>query len=267
LLLSDEYIQFGYFLYLWVDIGNGARYGLVNQYISTMVSLVGFGIVIHQNSFWLSHPAVAYGLWLGILMVPLYVMVFRRRLQTANQELQAAYLEMKSLAVRDSLTGLPNRSFLYERLNQAIADARRFRRSFTVLYLDIDNFKTINDTFGHPAGDTALQKVGAILRAMTRQGDTVARMGGDEFVILLSEISIADARHIADAIRDAIGAQAGQCPMTTSIGMATYPECAEETQTLIRCADEALYAAKRRGKNKVVLYSDGPTSVESMVPE
>jgi diguanylate cyclase (GGDEF)-like protein len=161
---------------------------------------------------------------------------------------------LESLALHDALTGLPNRRLLMDRLSLAIAHARRNKRTMAVMYLDLDGFKQINDTLGHDAGDTLLSMVAARLVAAVRQEDTVARWGGDEFVIALWELSHADgvaklASKVIQAVSQPYSIQGRGVSMTASVGVGIYPTHGEEVETLMKSADLALYEAKRTGKN------------------
>jgi diguanylate cyclase (GGDEF)-like protein/PAS domain S-box-containing protein len=169
-------------------------------------------------------------------------------------EARALALKMSHLAQHDFLTELPNRVLFDDRLTQAIAMARRHQRQLAVLYLDCDNFKQINDSLGHGTGDLLLQSIAKRLVAATRNSDTVSRHGGDEFVILLSEVETAeDARFCARKIIKALAMphRIGQHDLhvTASIGTAVYPTDGRNSESLIRCADVALYEAKQGGGN------------------
>ncbi|MHB1592280.1 MAG: GGDEF domain-containing response regulator [Sulfuricella sp.] len=161
---------------------------------------------------------------------------------------------LESLALHDTLTGLPNRRLLMDRLSLAIAHAHRNKRTMAVMYLDLDGFKQINDTLGHDAGDTLLSMVADHLVAAVRQEDTVARMGGDEFVIVLWELNHADdvaklASKVIQAVSQPYRIQGRSVSMTASAGISIYPTHGEEVETLMKSADLALYEAKRTGKN------------------
>lgn len=160
---------------------------------------------------------------------------------------------MSALAQHDVLTGLPNRLLLNDRLACAIASARRHGRSFAVLFLDLDRFKRINDSLGHSAGDEVLQSVANRLAACMRNSDTVSRQGGDEFVILLSEVACPeDAAFTADKLLAAIAEPhriAGEdLHVTASVGIAVYPADGADAETLLKQADLALLRAKARGR-------------------
>ena len=164
------------------------------------------------------------------------------------------------LAMHDGLTGLPNRVMFSQILAREIDAARRYDRKFAVLFIDLDRFKTINDTLGHEAGDQLLCAVSARLQQSLRSSDVVARLGGDEFVVLLQETpSEADANAAARKILSAvirpmmIGGQ--ECRVTTSIGISMYPADAQDEPSLMKSADMAMYMAKEAGKNNFQRYS------------
>jgi diguanylate cyclase (GGDEF)-like protein/PAS domain S-box-containing protein len=161
---------------------------------------------------------------------------------------------LDSLAFGDALTGLPNRALLADRLEQTLLSARRHRRSFAAHYIDIDHFKSINDTYGHHVGDAVLIAVAAWLRTKLRDSDTIGRIGGDEFVVLQPEIdSQRQAEDLAAklcGIRDhpfAIGSR--EIAVTISVGCAVFPVDAENPVDMLRAADTALYDVKNRGRN------------------
>lgn len=157
--------------------------------------------------------------------------------------------EILRLAYEDGLTALPNRTMFLERLNQALKLARRDGPQPVVMLLDLDRFKTINDTLGHEVGDMALREAGQRIAATLREADSVARLGGDEFAILLTSAAPAQAQAAARRIADAMEAPftiAGQSmDIGTSIGIASYPEHGADASELMRAADVAMYAAKR----------------------
>ncbi len=165
------------------------------------------------------------------------------------------------LAHHDHLTGLANRTLLYERLGQAIAHAQEHGSMVAVLLLDIDNFKQINDTLGHDHGDVLLATVGQRLFSTVRESDTVARMGGDEFVIVMPQFhNLHDVercgRQIMRSASQPIPVEGRQISLTLSVGIALYPEGGETAQELLRNADAAMYAVKDNGRNSLRIYHD-----------
>ena len=183
--------------------------------------------------------------------------------------------QMAHLAQHDALTGLPNRLLLGDRLTVAIALAARHRKPIGVLFIDVDEFKELNDTFGHAAGDRLLRAIGKRLTESLRRSDTVSRYGGDEFVVVLTEIErAADAANVARKLLAALGEPflVAEAPLIvrTSIGLSLYPVHATEAATLIANADAAMYAAKREGKGAVHVFdprvgSQGLERVETSI--
>jgi diguanylate cyclase (GGDEF)-like protein len=165
------------------------------------------------------------------------------------------------LAHHDTLTGLPNRILFYDRLKQAISRARRDKGLFAVFFLDLDGFKLVNDTFGHDIGDALLQEAARRITACMRESDTVARMGGDEFAIILNNVSTPpDTENIAQKIVKAIARPFDLddkiCSVTVSIGISIYSDNLETAEQLVKIADNAMYAAKYSGKNCYYLGSN-----------
>jgi diguanylate cyclase (GGDEF)-like protein/PAS domain S-box-containing protein len=168
--------------------------------------------------------------------------------------------KMSYLAQHDSLTDLPNRVLLNDRVHEAIALSSRYGRKFAVLFVDLDRFKHINDSLGHPAGDRLLQSVARRLLTCVRSSDTVARLGGDEFVVLLQEISHAqDAAITASKILEVLGKphriDAHELHVTASIGLATYPDDGTDVETLMQKVDLAMYDAKELGRNSYQFFA------------
>lgn len=163
---------------------------------------------------------------------------------------------LRYLAGHDMLTGLCNRIRFEDRLQHAIARARRENRSFALLFLDLDGFKEINDTYGHHKGDEVLVIIGKRLAGVLRDSDSTARMGGDEFAALLEgDISTASARAVAEKVIAAIDAPLPDLShrVSASVGLALYPWDGADADTLLHSADQAMYRAKRLGKNRLEL--------------
>ncbi len=160
----------------------------------------------------------------------------------------------------DALTDLPNRSLFYDRLQAAISQAHRYRRVFVLLMIDLDHFKEVNDTFGHPAGDELLVEASRRLISCVRESDTVARLGGDEFAVILSEILHAgEAEQIAQRmvrlIAEPFHLDAGTAHVSASIGLAIYPQHGADSEQLQRNADKVLYEVKELGRNAYRVFS------------
>lgn len=164
------------------------------------------------------------------------------------------------LAHFDQLTGLPNRTLLLDRLNQAISVANRTTRSISLLFIDLDGFKPVNDTYGHAIGDCLLKEVAARLLSCLREGDTAARLGGDEFVVILLESSVDRAVTVANRILEALRTpyEFGKktiSSISASIGIAEYPNHARELDALLTAADNAMYVAKKSGKDQFSVFT------------
>jgi diguanylate cyclase (GGDEF)-like protein/PAS domain S-box-containing protein len=174
---------------------------------------------------------------------------------------KAAEERVQYLAYYDALTGLPNRTLLQDRLAKVLASARRRKDKVALLFLDLDRFKDINDSLGHPVGDLFLQKVGERLRTWGREQDTVARIGGDEFLIMVTEIKDAtDAAVAAERLMDAMTAefmvQGRPFRVNCSLGISIFPEHGADTETLIKNADAAMYSAKENGRNNFRFFTE-----------
>ena len=164
------------------------------------------------------------------------------------------------LATHDDLTGLPNRTMFSTVLNMALNSAQRYQRKFALVFIDLDRFKVINDTLGHEAGDELLRRVASRLKGCLRASDLVARMGGDEFVVLVQEITeteqaAAVAQKILLAINQPLELMRQECRVTASVGVSLYPTDAQDELTLMKNADLAMYLAKEEGKNNYQFFS------------
>jgi len=168
--------------------------------------------------------------------------------------------EIRHMAQHDALTGLPNRRLFIDILHVELAQARRHRTKLAILFLDLDRFKEINDTLGHEAGDKLLKEVSERFRGITRESDTVARIGGDEFNMLLADLGrIEDVSDIAvkivDSLRKPIAIGEHELHVTTSAGISIYPDDSDDSETLLRYADIAMYHAKESGRNTFRFYN------------
>jgi diguanylate cyclase (GGDEF)-like protein/PAS domain S-box-containing protein len=168
-------------------------------------------------------------------------------------------VELSHLAQHDFLTDLPNRLLLDDRINQAISFAARYNKQLSVMFVDLDHFKKINDTFGHAVGDKLLQSVAGRIVACVRRSDTVSRQGGDEFVVLLSQVGHAEdtvfiARKILSSLAAPYSIDQKHLYINASIGVSTYPGDGQDAETLIHRADTAMYDAKKLGRNNCQFF-------------
>ena len=167
--------------------------------------------------------------------------------------------ELYNLAHFDALTGLPNRTLYFDRLNQTYESSKRHQRIFAILYIDLDDFKKVNDTMGHDAGDMLLKEVSDRMLGMVRKSDTVGRMGGDEFMVILTDLSqYHDAEEVAakllEAITRPVKLSGGEAVVGACIGIVVYPHDSEDMEELVKMADEAMYVCKAEGKNVYKTY-------------
>jgi len=184
--------------------------------------------------------------------------VLHADLTDTYSSLEAAHATIQMQALTDGLTNLPNHRAVMEQFTKEIDRARRHQFPFSILFFDADHFKRVNDTYGHGAGDAVLCEIGERASRCLRSGDTLGRFGGEEFVILLFDAEASGASIVAERIRAAVAAEpmalsevAGGIAMTVSIGRATYLEDGQSEQELLAQADQAMYVAKRMGRNQV----------------
>ena len=182
-------------------------------------------------------------------------------LQGEIVERRQAEARVHHMAYHDSLTGLPNRALLSDRLDRAMLAAQRSERKLAVMFIDLDRFKTINDSLGHMTGDQLLKEVAARLCRAVRASDTVARLGGDEFVVLVPGIRLVDessqvAEKIIEALSDSFPLEGRNLHITPSIGICVYPDDGADVETLMRHADAAMYHAKASGRNNYQFFRE-----------
>ncbi len=194
----------------------------------------------------LALPLIAVFSVLSLGLILLFLHAHRYALALERR----AHDEARHLALHDALTGLGNRVLLHDRLEHALRQAQRWQHPLAILYLDLDGFKQVNDRYGHAVGDALLVEVARRLRASLRETDTVARVGGDEFVVLLDTLeSLQDVPSVAEKLREALGRpyllEGRQIGVTVSIGICRYPEQGESVEALLLCADRDMYRVKQ----------------------
>jgi diguanylate cyclase (GGDEF)-like protein len=186
--------------------------------------------------------------------------------------LQAANEQLRSIALYDQLTGLPNRFLLEDRLTQAMVRADRAQNSFAVMFVDLDGFKAVNDTYGHRVGDDLLRAVGRCLTKCIRKEDTVARSGGDEFIVVLGSLgdpgdaAIIGAK-IVHELSKPVHVEQHEVGVSCSVGISVYPEDGRDVNTLMVNADVAMYHAKRTGRNNYQFFVPGMSAAPSGVTQ
>jgi diguanylate cyclase (GGDEF)-like protein len=257
-VMEDNGILF-FPVYLWVTIGNGLRYGTRYLYTAMVMSIVSFAVVLSNSAYWREQWGFSTGLLVGLIALPIYFSILLKQLSRQHDELKKLYEQTARHATHDSLTNLPNRKHFHDQLAETIASARQDHRTFTVLYLDLDGFKSINDDLGHAIGDQLIEHTARRLELCVRKDDMVARVGGDEFIVLLQDVASPDVSRIAEKIVDSLSIPFlladKALTITTSIGVATYPHDGADVNALIHSADSAMYEAKRNGKNGYRIFS------------
>lgn len=167
------------------------------------------------------------------------------------------YLEQEKQAMVDYLTGLYNKRYYEETMDREINQAKRYNRSFSLILFDIDNFKLINDGYGHTMGDEVLKILAGILKKNVRKEDTLCRAGGEEFAIILPDTGSEGAKRVAEKIREAFNQETlDSNQLSLSGGIATYPNDGDDKKELFECADKAMYFSKFSGKNMISIYGE-----------
>ncbi|MDD4963630.1 MAG: GGDEF domain-containing protein [Gallionella sp.] len=246
--MHPDFLSIGHIVKVGIDVG-WVRVDIATNYYAQSMDKVkrevwALALVVMVAGFFL----------LGAAIFRSHKLLHQRAAEVENRQ---QLLEDK--AYYDALTQLPNRSLLFDRITQAIAHNARNQRLLAVCFVDLDKFKPINDELGHQVGDLLLKEAAKRMQDCVRESDTVARIGGDEFVVLLPDIETEqDALLVAEKIREALnqpfllgGKSLG---ISSSTGVALFPEHGEDETELMRHADTAMYRAKTGGRNRVVLY-------------
>jgi diguanylate cyclase (GGDEF)-like protein len=214
------------------------------------------------NNNWLAITIAVIAL--AVLTITTILLLYDAHLESKtrkhNEQLREANAQLQHVATHDTLSGLPNRLLLADRLEQAIAQAERHRTRFAVLVVDLDRFKSINDSLGHLAGDAMLKEVARRLVAILRRADTLARLGGDEFVLILNdvlrpqEVESTAGRVLSDIARP-LKLSDLELHTSASIGISLYPDDGVDAETLLQHADAAMYHAKKNGRNAFQFFA------------
>ncbi|MGJ8668047.1 MAG: diguanylate cyclase domain-containing protein [Oceanococcus sp.] len=256
-----------------------ARAGIITiAGVCVAVSLTGFGfnsgvlsISFDANSY-MTQPSSWATLIIATVVLPLVVFSAINELNSTmlslTHDVERQREEIAMLAITDELTGIPRQSIALDRLQQALSGVQRSGSKVAVLFIDLDGFKAVNDEHGHAAGDEVLRAMSKRWRASLRPSDTLARKGGDEFIVVLvgvpvAEIALKIARKLVAAAQAPIAYQGVLLQVGCSIGVAVSPEHAQHADSLINKADIAMYAAKQAGKNQALLAESAPLKLIS----
>jgi diguanylate cyclase (GGDEF)-like protein len=249
----------------WADLLSGYEYAFSLFYLAP-VSLVGWyagrrvaiPMAVLCGLMWIAadalarqtYPDASVVFWNTVVRTSVFLIV---GLLTAD--LRGAVLAERRLSRTDGLTGAINSRHFMDLLELELERSRRFKRPFSLAYIDLDNFKSVNDSQGHSSGDRVLQAVAASIQGCLRRTDTLARMGGDEFIILFSETSNGEMAEILERIRSAAIAamRENSWPVTLSIGAVTFAQPPSSAEKAVTLADQQMYTAKNTGKDRVLL--------------
>jgi len=236
------------FVLLWMAVGCGMRFGSRDLIRATIVSLLFFSLLVFFSDHWQSKIYTTLSTYLLLLIIPMYVLRLTNRLSKISEEIKHA-------ATHDHLSGLLNRDMFYKTLNQRVDEVVKNKGTLMIMYLDLDGFKIINDELGHKYGDIVIQEVSERLKNDIRESDTLSRLGGDEFGVILygvdNDFNIKYcAQKILDKISEPITAGNAQLQVTASIGISAYPQNGSNPEELTHSADKAMYISKSEGKNK-----------------
>ncbi|MCJ7626644.1 MAG: sensor domain-containing diguanylate cyclase, partial [Anaerolineaceae bacterium] len=221
-------------------------------------SWAGAPIVIHGELLgFLSLDKAEPGFYFAEIAEPVAAFAIQAGLALENARL---HVEQQHRATHDPLTDLPNRPLFYDRLEHALALAKRNNQGVSVLFVDLDGFKSINDEFGHDKGDLMLQEIAKRLQACVRESDTVARMGGDEFTIVLETLRDQDSligitKKILRVVSESFVHNGFEMRISASVGISRFPDDADSGETLVQAADAAMYRAKEQGKGRHCFFS------------
>ncbi len=263
-LAPEVYGAFVWIL-MWVTIGNGLRYGTPYLWYSASVGGLGAGLAMWYSPYWRAQPAVATGLMVAIWVLPIYANVLSRQLARTRRDLAARAAAAEAAVLLDPLTGVANRAGFERELSEALAGGEDMEAPAAVVMIDLDGFKPVNDVAGHAAGDRLLVAIALQLRRVVRNGDCVARIGGDEFAILVrGATDEAALRRILQGLVDGVPALAisghPALSVSASIGVCRLPDRRVRTAAdALALADAAMYEAKRAGKRQYrIAASDVP---------
>jgi len=245
------------FLFL-TTVGWGLRFGPHYLFFATAIAILGMLWNLATTPYWREFPLFGVTIVFGLAASALNAAILLGRIARGNRDLAGKMQEIEKLAWQDQLTRLPNRLYFQERLSQVLASAERNKRKIALLLFDIDGFKAVNDTLGHEAGDRLLKEIAERVGSRTRQADTFARIGGDEFVVLIElQRDESDAIPVAEAVMSAIGEIDLYDSHGLRVGASIGISCSDLGSARERIADEmlvkadhAMYEAKRAGKGR-----------------
>lgn len=247
--IANEFARISFGLFVCYLLASVVHFALVHGMETQTIPRVPLAYV------WLTNAALFVAVSVTAIARLRGVLTSLNAVAARGRALEAAQATLRELATTDPLTGLSNRRTLLKLLDDEVDRSARYNRSLSVLILDLDHFKSINDTWGHAAGDEVLERIGVVLRACVRQQDIVGRTGGEEFLVVLPETAGTEAEFLANRLRAAIAQIRfdfdDSRKVTASIGVASR-ELGDLSSDLVARADEAMYVAKRAGRDCVI---------------
>lgn len=241
---SELSFSFVYIMPIMIAVWYGGyKPGLIISFVSIAIWLSAELAITRGYS----HPLIL--VWNTLIRLAFFLLVMRLLLSIREK-----VATLSTLASIDPLTGLANRRFFLEQLERERARARRYSETFTVAYIDLDNFKYVNDSYGHTIGDELLQVVGNMIRKNLRESDMSARLGGDEFVIFFPALEEMPAKQVMDDLQKQLNSAMDEnsWPVTFSIGMVTYNKPMKSIREMVHKADEIMYQVKKSGKDNTL---------------
>ena len=259
-VLAEDLSAFFYPIYQWIIIGHGLRYGKQAMITASVLAVIGFGVAALITPYWQKNILVASGLVLGLLILPMYLFALIKRLHDLNAQLKTELSKTYHTATHDQLTGITNRQYFHTQLAELIGNAERHNQDLAVLFIDLDEFKAINDELGHSAGDEVLQIIAERLTQNCRDQDITSRFGGDEFALVITDADSEQlegaVKRIMDSIREPVSINGQLYKLSGSIGISVFPGDGQTPDELTHNADVAMYHAKRNGKNAYVYFAN-----------
>ncbi len=241
--------------YIWIIFANGMRFGHIFMIIGMVLSIAGIAILYYFSNFWHNNEHFLIFLLSSTIILPLFMLRLVYRIEEKNLEMQNLLELLHYQSLHDELTNLPNRKYLEQQLNSKVEQ----KGDFCFLLIDLDGFKSINDKYGHSAGDLILKKVADILRGVFKGNDFAARLGGDEFAAIVDGKYYNAVEKSEKLLKDIAIMRASTGDggyLSASIGIACYPMDARSIEELKNLADKAMYSIKRSGKNGYAHISD-----------
>lgn len=263
LLIGESYTAPFAVLYLWITVGNGFRYGVHYLFITLFASLIGFAWVFYISEYWRNQVLTTMTVLAMLILIPPYIALMLQSLQRANKKI-------KLQAIHDPLIPIYNRRGFKDIFYKSIRRDEDDVFHHTLLFCDLDGFKKINDIARHAAGDKMLIEIGRLLKEQVREGDAVARIGGDEFALLLKSCPLEKGAAIANTICKKISSyvllwEGLELKVGISVGVVGVDQNDEDFNRVLKFADMACYTAKNTGGNQIYVFDEPLSNLDSNI--